>query len=182
MSITNELRGWAAAWWRAHLSEDGTITICTIETDEPTQTVKNIIIAMADRIDAMHEHEMTMARGEAIQYLESLKASDQYIKPVDADGVPISIGDTMEWPDGSTAEVIGIGDGVFFYKDDESDGADWSSAENKHHVKPDSWEQIIKDAKNQADAAARGQTLIDSFRFTDEQLIERCRRLAHEDE
>ena len=95
MRITNELRGWAAAWWRVHLSDDGTITICTIETDEPTQTVKNIIIAMADRIDAMHEHEMTMARGEAIQYLES-NASNQYIKlPVDADGLPIRIGDAM---------------------------------------------------------------------------------------
>ena len=93
------------------------------------------LLAIADRIDAEHKKELERMWDEAEG--ADLKAFEAtHVKlPVDDDGVPIRIGDTMEWFDGSTAEVIGIGDGVFFYVEDGEDCADWTVASTKrHHV------------------------------------------------
>ena len=85
----------------------------------------------------------------AVEFADRLKASatnradvtlfgvDYTPLPVDADGVPIHVGDVMEWPDHSTAEVVGIGDGTFFYVEDGEDAAEWSCAsDNIHHHAP----------------------------------------------
>ena len=57
---------------------------------------------------------------------------ERYMRlPVDADGVPIHLGDTLKWPDGGRLTVIGIGSGVVFYEDDE--GVQWTTTGNKHH-------------------------------------------------
>lgn len=57
---------------------------------------------------------------------------ERYMRlPVDADGVPIHLGDTLKWPDGGRLTVIGIGSGVVFYEDDE--GVQWTMTGNKHH-------------------------------------------------
>lgn len=54
--------------------------------------------------------------------------------PLDADGVPIRIGDVMYWPlNGETDEVVGIGDGVFFYT--ENGRTEWTQAATKRHAK-----------------------------------------------
>ena len=53
--------------------------------------------------------------------------------PVDADGVPIRVGDVMEWPDCYTAEVVGIGDDRFFYVDDCLMYA-WTNDKIHHHA------------------------------------------------
>ena len=53
--------------------------------------------------------------------------------PLDAEGVPIHIGDVMEWPDCYTAEVVGIGDDRFFYVDDCLMYA-WTNDKIHHHA------------------------------------------------
>ena len=60
-----------------------------------------------------------------------------YPMVVDANDVPIRIGDVMEWSDGSTAEVVGIGLDTFFYVEDGEDTVEWSRASDKiHHHEP----------------------------------------------
>ena len=68
------------------------------------------------------------------------EVADMVPLPDDADGVPIHVGDVMEWCDsGDTLEVIGIGDDTIFYIDRDSDRtyAEWTAARNKrHHYAP----------------------------------------------
>lgn len=86
--------------------------------------------------------------------------------PKDADGKRVRIGDLIEWTDGSDEpfEVVGIGNGMLYYIDD--DEIQWTRAETKRHHQPDTWERIIEDAKGRysdADTAA---------------LVARCKALA----
>lgn len=148
MSITDELREWA-----------GRSLYYKERRDELT--------AIADRIDAAHEKGVRELNGYA---------SDSVLLPLDADGVRIRLGDKLEWASGETFEVIGIGDGgTLFYM--EGDHAEWTNAEGKRHIKPDSWERIIRDA------------IAEGFERTDvsapcdvgnDELVERCRKLAGE--
>lgn len=146
--ITEELRDWsmdAHAGW----------IISRVELDA--------LHAIADRIDAEHAEAVADAlqlRGEP----------DRWFKlPVDADGVPIHVGDVMEWPDGSTFDVVGISANTLFYVEhDFDDSAQWTAAHNKRHHKPDSWERIMDDAEK----LARGDNAAVM------ELVERCRRLA----
>ena len=86
MSITDELREYALGW------------------DEGNR-VRRDLTAIADRIDAEHEREVTMARGEAVTELGH-KVVSEYVKlPVDADGEPIHVGDTLDGY-GKTIEVV----------------------------------------------------------------------------
>ena len=176
MSIADGLRRYAANWdGFFYDDEDGGLINAIGYVPARSTPVPNVINAIADSIDKQHAEERDKAYAEGVyDGIDADKNTMGYIKlPVDDDGVPIRIGDTMEWLDGSTAEVIGVGNGVFFYKDDESDGADWSSSENKHHVKPDSWESIIQDAVKlgYADYPTTGY---------EAELVERCKRLAGE--
>ena len=52
--------------------------------------------------------------------------------PLDADGNTIHVGDTIEWDDGETFDVIGIGGNSLFYIDGEGQ-CQWADAEAKHH-------------------------------------------------
>lgn len=52
--------------------------------------------------------------------------------PVDADGNTIHVGDTIEWDDGETFDVIGIGGNSLFYIDGEGQ-CQWADTEAKHH-------------------------------------------------
>ena len=63
--------------------------------------------------------------------------------PVDAEGEPIHVGDVMEWPDCSTAEVVGVGDGTFFYVEDGEDAAEWSCASDKIHHRAPTVEDVL---------------------------------------
>jgi hypothetical protein len=67
-----------------------------------------------------------------IYLLTDDESDERYMRlPVDADGVPIHVGDTLEWHDGERLTVIGIGSGVVFYEDDE--GVQWTMTGNKRH-------------------------------------------------
>lgn len=66
--------------------------------------------------------------------------------PLGADGLPINIGDVMEWPDGDDEpfEVVGIGEnGTLFYMYDDS--CEWTNAKNKVHHVP-TVEDVLLDA------------------------------------
>jgi hypothetical protein len=172
MSITDELR---------NLPLFGTIK--RIDTKEeihlPEQFVavtNKDILAIADRIDAEHERQLE------VLYRDMSDA--EYVKlPKDADGEYIHVGDVMEWPDGSTAEVVGIGDGTLFYVEDGNDKADWTRAGDKRHHAPDTWERIIEDART-CTGSAGNYTSVPSMRWTSEvdALVARCRALAGENE
>jgi len=130
------------------------------------------LTAIADRIDKEHAEAVADAlqlRGEPDRWVEL---------PVDADGVPIHVGDEMEWPDGSTFDVVGISANTLFYVEhDFDDSAQWTAAHNKRHHQPDSWERIIEDAANYEHDGWQG-----SFRDFVDGMVERCRRLAGEGE
>ena len=99
---------------------------------------------LCDNIDAIHaglERDYATAcrvnEHQDLEYVALAKRYDNTISlPMDADGVPIRIGDVMEWPDGDDEpfEVVGIGDnGTLFYMYDGS--CEWTNAKNKvHHV------------------------------------------------
>lgn len=112
---------------------------------------RNVLLtAIADRIEALeapkHDPDMEVfvnrlnkaaVDEQPVQlwgrdYLPATKVMEL---PLDADGVPIKIGDVMYWPlNGETDEVIGVGDGVFFYI--ENYRAEWTQASTKSHAKP----------------------------------------------
>lgn len=104
----------------------------------------------------------------------------EYAKmPVDADGVPIRVGDTVEevGEDPTRYTVCGVGTlqdrpAVFYGNPSKYGYADgWDFAENVCHVQPDSWERIIGDAAN----------LVRGDNESVVELVERCRRLAGEE-
>ena len=125
MSITDELREYALGW------------------DEGNR-VRRDLTAIADRIDAEHEREFTMARGEAVTELGH-KVVSEYVKlPVDADGVPIRVGDT----------VYGCRSGMKMTISELRMTANgWSISTSRGyltdaevtHTRPDSWERIADD-------------------------------------
>ena len=77
---------------------------------------------------------------------EDAMAEHGWVKlPKDADGEYIRIGDVMEWPDGKTFEVVGIGDGVLFYAEDEDGPADWTGATTKRHHHVPTVEDVLEE-------------------------------------
>ena len=162
-SITDELREWV------HEAEnDGVIFV---DPDSPRSDIPELL-GIADRIDAEHE--------KAIRELNNL-ADASVLLPVDADGVPIHVGDRMAFEDGEEFDVIGISDSTLFYVDDDfADAAAWTQACNKHHVKPDSWERIIEDALTVG--WPNGDWSEVASAEIHDRLVERCRRLAERKE
>lgn len=82
--ITDELRKWA---------EDNTLKDRVLPTCPPQHAVHGVLetlLRIADRIDAEHE--------KAIRELNNLADASVHL-PVDADGVPIHIGDEMDGVD-----------------------------------------------------------------------------------
>lgn len=121
------------------------------------------LISIADSIDAEHQKAMDEWRAKHGQmWLKGYKechaellegnktlATDLeccgWVRlPRDADGEYIHIGDVMEWSDGETFEVVGIGDGVLFYAQNESH-AEWASVSNKRHHKQPTVEDVLEE-------------------------------------
>jgi hypothetical protein len=121
MSITDELREWLDD--NSHLGSLPDLS-------------KQLLRSIADRIDEQREKD---ALGEYTRgYNAGFNAASDK-EPVDADGVPIRVGDVMEWPTtGETFEVVGISANTLFYiEHDFDDSAQWTAAHDKrHHCKP----------------------------------------------
>jgi len=96
---------------------------------------------------ALHmEHENESLKAELDRVLGEQDNGAIMPLPKDMNDEPIHIGDVMEWYDGETFEVVGIGDGVLFYVKDGHEQADWTGASTKRHHQPDTWERILHDA------------------------------------
>ena len=109
---------------------------------------------LCDAIDSVHaqlerdyQTACTVNEHQDLEYIDLAKRYDKTITlPLDADGVPIRIGDVMEWPDGDDEpfEVVGIGEnGTLFYMYDGS--CEWTNAMYKRHHAP-TVEDVILDA------------------------------------
>lgn len=135
MRITDELREWASV--------------------EVPYNYSHKPLAIADHIDDRINDKCERMKCEYEREFEEWKHTQDtcYVKlPVDADGVPIHVGDVMEWPTGETFEVVGIGDGTLFYIEDDGDYADWTGAITKRHhhalTVEDVLRQVIASANN----------------------------------
>lgn len=64
--------------------------------------------------------------------------------PVDADGVPVHVGDVIEWDDGIDAEVIAIGGSTLYYIDDVG-AVDWTQAGTKRHHHVPTVEDLLRE-------------------------------------
>ncbi len=128
---------------------------------------------IADRIDERHAVK--------VERLEKYRAAvdamlKEYVKlPVDADGVPIHIGDVMEWSNGSfTVHELKLTEDGWQTWDSEH-GYTVHADECIHH-QPDTWERIIEDAltvgwPNDSWSEVASAEVHDS-------LVERCKKLA----
>ena len=101
------------------------------------------IAAIADRIDAEHESACAEAYGKGVMSVPIALDESAWVKlPVDADGVPIHVGDVMEWVDIEgevtlTCEVAAVGVECFFAWD-KANGryAQKSASAYRHHHAP----------------------------------------------
>ena len=94
------------------------------------ENVNNAKTILADRIERLGSPNMS-------RYVEL---------PLDADGVPIRIGDVIGWPYSDIVTVCGIGDGRVYYTN--GDKVKWTQAAgNSHHVKPRTLEDVVKDMR-----------------------------------
>lgn len=71
---------------------------------------------------------------------------DYIALPVDADGVPIHVGDVMEWRyDNGEFEVIGIGGNTLFYIDKDSGECEWTAAGDKRHHHAPTVDDVLRE-------------------------------------
>ena len=114
---------------------------------------------LCDNIDAIHR-SLEQENKEMFDFCDRLKAASEYREdvtlygvdyvpvPLDKDGVPIHIGDTLEWSDGTTFEVVGIGDGTLYYLDADAEGhisIEWTSTEQKRHYHAPTVEDVLRE-------------------------------------
>ena len=175
MSITDELREWT----RTH----------TVNCSDN----RIALVAIADRIDAEYQksedewkakdgqswlHGYCECHAELMEGNEVIAADLEragWIQlPKDADGVTIHLQDRMSWDNGmfNVHELNLTADGWTTW--DELHGYT-VRADQCHHVKPDSWERIIEDAMERGCMDFGSQQSRDA-------LVERCKRLAGEDD
>ena len=87
-----------------------------------------------------HDDEVYIASNAYLEDIpdERLTKNGLVRLPVDADGVPINVGDVMEWPYGNGEFIVeGIGGNTLFYIDKDSNECEWTAAGDKrHHYKP----------------------------------------------
>lgn len=97
MSITDELRKVAATLVKNHMQ------------GAEIKSLKYCLIGCADRIDEAHESACKRERGEGIRIAEEAALDEmrqEYVKlPVDADGVPIHVGERVEGLHGENADA-----------------------------------------------------------------------------
>lgn len=136
-----------------------------METYRPIEDAGHVVVSrigtigfegfdrLCDNIDAIHaglERDYATAcrvnEHQDLEYIDLAKRYDNTITlPLDADDVPIRIGDVMEWPDGDDEpfEVVGIGEnGTLFYMYDDS--CEWTNAKNKVHHAP-TVEEVLRE-------------------------------------
>ena len=197
--ITGELRGAMHQWGWVESDGSITFatspTPPSIDAEKSLAISGSDFDRYCDAIDAVHAQLERENEGLRVKYVnvnrhakhverenESLKAEldrvmreqenlDGWVElPKDADGVPIRVGDTVEYVDDTLAprNVTNInlaGDGWWVYTNGFGRRPD-----KCRHVTPDTWERIIEDA-------------LDGYHNTDfEKLVARCKALTSDAE
>ena len=149
MSITDELREYASGWKDRSCHEH--------------------LLAIADRIDAEHEKMLRKVAESLTTTYEDMEEDGWVRLPVDADGVPIHVGDAIEIEhNGRVTTVTNINYNEHGWQVYCAEGGGFDKDTRCHHTQPDSWERIIGDAAN----------LVRGDNESVVELVERCRRLA----
>ena len=201
--ITGELR--AAMRQYGWVESDGSITFATTPLPPSIDVEQSLAISgsdferLCDAIDAVHaqlERENASLKAELDRVLgeqEDRRSciyydperhycschdidTDGLVRlPVDADKVPINIGDVMVYADGNTCplHVVALVPPAVFLTDDGPRYADMC-----RHA-PDTWERIIEDART-CTGSAGNYTTVPSMRWTNEvdALVARCKALC----
>lgn len=181
--ITGELRDAMCKWgW---VERDGSIMFTTSPIPTSIDAEQSLVISgsdfdrLCDAIDAIHaglereNAELRAARG------------DDWIKlPVDADGLPIHVGDMLA---GEKAGGFGLCEpfevGCILFGRDIVRVNDVHGLERRvefaHHQRPDTWERIIEDART-CTGSTGSYTSVPTMRWTNEMdaLVARCKALA----
>lgn len=166
MSITGELRECIKTANRSY--ED---TRNPYNDREVLHIVDEELLAIADRIDEQHENIVYEYRREYEDF-KSYRDIAYVELPVDADKVPIRVGDTVaifDHKEAHAVETIELTSRGWFIVA----GEHTCIPTNLHHVKPDTWERIIQDA------VKLGYADYPTTSYEAE-LVERCKRLAGE--
>lgn len=127
MSITDELRKYAG-----RLSDEA-----ARKSEHGFSPVAMALEGIADRIDVEHEAACAEAYGNGVMSVPIALDESQWVKlPVDADGVPIRVGDVLT--DGeytfTVCELAAFGGGSWSIRND--DGSAWKACDVTHHHKP----------------------------------------------
>lgn len=130
--------------------------------------VKDEALRIADRIDEKHES----------MCCEIADKFDGWVMPPkDADGDSIHLGDVLEWQGASfTVEVLDLDEDGWWTR---QDGFSVKCSEARH-AQPDTWEAIVEAAVDYGDKRLFTGTKGDKANIAE--LVERCKRLAGEDE
>ena len=160
MGITDELREWA----------NGN----SLRAGMSLRVACNQALAIADRIEAEHQ--------KAIRELNNL-ADNSVLLPVDADGVPIRVGDHLcssFYEDGTVSGIELMQSRneqvwAIAVTPDGWDVASWHNPESYSHHQPDTWERIIKDAMS---ASESDELSSGSYEQAVTALVARCKALA----
>ena len=172
-SITDELREW--------MDEDA---YQAFGSTKLTVGRRRDLLAIADRIDERHSEELERMWDEAEGADLKAYEATHVLLPVDADGVPIRVGDYVE-----TLIVAFEGErGRVECLTLTEDGwcVDGDAPSTVRHVQPDSWERIIGDALSESgwEQPKEYETDFEDSKETRDrfvaELVERCRRLAGE--
>lgn len=110
-----------------------------------TQRENDLIRLLKDAAkDYQHEREEVEWQKELYRSLTNHVISDMVYLPRDADDEVINLGDELQWDDGERLTVIGVGNDIVFYvNDDGLGGAQWTKANNKHHYHKPTVDEIL---------------------------------------
>ena len=130
---------------------------CNLITRAVGSTGYARLVELCDTIDAIHarleaaydhlraERDSMAAALDRVEGEHDYAPESHYVMlPKDADGEPVHIGDVMEWPDGETFEVVGIGGDTLFYAYDD-DYAEWTVAHTKRHHHAPTVEYVLRE-------------------------------------
>ena len=187
MSITDELREWARGFENVWVKPASKEIVVTTGTSMPVDHVnmRLFIEGMLDRVDAEHERTVGFCKR-----LEDAAAKREDVEifgveytalPLDADGVPIRVGDVMEWPYGNGEFIVeGIGGNTLFYIDKDSNECEWTAAGDKRHRHEPTVEDVLREMSTKLRQAWIGPETFDHNAIIAEYAAKL--RLAKEDE
>lgn len=115
MSITDELREWAKTlthWWYDPVKDEYTYTTGIMPPSIDAIRLDSNILTIADRIDANFKAACESEYAAGVMSVPIAVDESKWVKlPVDADGVPIRVGDVMDGNRGTVTCIRDAGHG-----------------------------------------------------------------------